>query len=126
MTRLHFKDLTRRTASDKILCKKAFNIANNPKYDGYQRIFPLMVDTFFDKKASGGATTLTWSETLATPATQNKCAVKNKNMSNEKLAEELRKYSSIINKFKKKDLHSSFIDNIWGGRPSRYAIDKQI
>ena len=32
-----FKDLTRRTASDKILCGKAFNIAKNPKYDGYQR-----------------------------------------------------------------------------------------
>ena len=28
-----FKDLTRRTASDKILRDKAFNIANNPKYD---------------------------------------------------------------------------------------------
>ena len=32
-----FKDLTRRTASDKILCSKAFNIAQNPKYDEYQR-----------------------------------------------------------------------------------------
>ena len=31
-----FKDLTRRTASDKILRDKAFNIAKNPKYDGYQ------------------------------------------------------------------------------------------
>ena len=30
-----FKDLTRRTASDKILHDKAFNIAKNPKYDGY-------------------------------------------------------------------------------------------
>ena len=30
------KDLTRRTASDKILRDKAFNIAKNPKYDGYQ------------------------------------------------------------------------------------------
>ena len=32
-----FKDLTSRTASDKILRDKAFNIAKNPKYDGYQR-----------------------------------------------------------------------------------------
>ena len=31
-----FKDLTRRTASDKILHHKAFNIAKNRKYDGYQ------------------------------------------------------------------------------------------
>ena len=32
-----FKDLARRTASDKVLTDKAFNIAKNPKYDGYQR-----------------------------------------------------------------------------------------
>ena len=29
------KGLTRRTASDKILRDKAFNIAKNPKYDRY-------------------------------------------------------------------------------------------
>ena len=32
-----FNDLLRRTASDKVLPDKAFNIAKNPKYDGYQR-----------------------------------------------------------------------------------------
>ena len=32
-----FKDLTRRTASDKIFCNKTFDIAKNPKYDGCQR-----------------------------------------------------------------------------------------
>ena len=32
----YFKDLARRTAFDKILRNKAFNIAKNPKYDGYQ------------------------------------------------------------------------------------------
>ena len=32
-----FKDLTRRTASDKILRDKAFNIAKNRMYYGYQR-----------------------------------------------------------------------------------------
>ena len=32
-----FKDLTRRRTSDKILSDKAFDIARNPKYDGYQR-----------------------------------------------------------------------------------------
>ena len=31
-----FKDLERRTASDKVLRDKAFNIAKNPKYDGYK------------------------------------------------------------------------------------------
>ena len=33
----YFKDLTRRTTSDKNLHDKAFNIAKNAKYDGYQR-----------------------------------------------------------------------------------------
>ena len=32
-----FKDLARRTASHKLLRDNAFNIAKNPKYDGYQR-----------------------------------------------------------------------------------------
>ena len=45
-----FKDLVRRTASDKILRDKAFNIAKNPKYNGYQRGLASMVYTFFDKK----------------------------------------------------------------------------
>ena len=47
-----FKDLTRRTASDKILRDKAFNIAKNPKYDGYQRGVELCqwFIIFFDKK----------------------------------------------------------------------------
>ena len=45
-----FKDLTRRTASDKILRDKAFNIAKNPKYDGHQRGLDSMVYTFMDKK----------------------------------------------------------------------------
>ena len=33
-----FKDLARRTAADKVLRDKAFNIAKNPRYDGYQRV----------------------------------------------------------------------------------------
>ena len=31
------KDLVRRTQSDKVLRDKAFKIASNPRYDGYQR-----------------------------------------------------------------------------------------
>ena len=49
-----FEDLTRRTASNKILHDKVFNIAKNPKYDGYQRGLASMVYKFFGKKASGG------------------------------------------------------------------------
>ena len=48
-----FKDLARRTASDKVLRDKAFNIARNPKYDGYQRGVASMVYKFFAKKSSG-------------------------------------------------------------------------
>ena len=45
-----FKDLTRRTVFDKILRDKAFNIAKNTKYDGYQLGLASMVYKFFDKK----------------------------------------------------------------------------
>ena len=48
-----FKDLTRRTVtSDKILRDMAFNIAENPKYGGYQRSLASMVYRYFDKKSA--------------------------------------------------------------------------
>ena len=46
----NLKDLARRTASDKVLRDKAFNIAKKIKYDGYQRGLTSMVYTVFDKK----------------------------------------------------------------------------
>ena len=72
-----FKDLTRRKAFNKILSDKAFNIAKNPKYDGYQRGLSAMVYRFFDKKTSGGG-------------------IKNENISNKELAEELHKRITLI------------------------------
>ena len=48
-----FKDLARRTASDKVLRDKAFNIAKNPKYDGYQRGLASMVYNIFNEKSAG-------------------------------------------------------------------------
>ena len=48
-----FTDLARRTASDKVLRDKAFNIAKNPKYDGYERGLSSMVCKYFDKNAKG-------------------------------------------------------------------------
>ena len=48
-----FKDIARRTASDKVFINKAFNIATNPKYDGYQRGLASMIYKFFDKKSKG-------------------------------------------------------------------------
>ena len=44
-----FKDLKKRTASDKVLRDKAFNIAKNPKYDGYQRGLALWFINFLIK-----------------------------------------------------------------------------
>ena len=46
------KDLIKRTQSDKVLKDKAFKIAINPKYDGYQKGLASMVYKFFDKKSA--------------------------------------------------------------------------
>ena len=48
-----FKDLTKRTAANKVLRDKAFKIASDQKYDGYQRGLASMVYKFFDKKSQG-------------------------------------------------------------------------
>ena len=45
-----FKGLAKRTATDKVLRDKAFNIAKNPKDDGYQRGLASMVYKFLIKK----------------------------------------------------------------------------
>ena len=45
-----FKDLGKRAAADRVIRDKAFNIAKDPKYDGYQRGLASMVYKFFDKK----------------------------------------------------------------------------
>ena len=89
-----FKDLSRRTASDKVLRDKAFNIAKNPKYDGYQKGLASMVYKFFDKKSTGSG------------------VANNEIKQNLELAKELLK--PIIKKFKKKKVYSGFRDNIWG------------
>ena len=49
-----FKDFAGRSASDNAFRYKAFNIAKNPKYDGYQRGLASMVYKCFDKKPKGG------------------------------------------------------------------------
>ena len=90
-----FKDLKKRKAADKVLRNKAFNIAKNSKYDGYQRGLASMVYKFFDKKTKGSGVTL-----ANKPIPQN-----------EKLAEEL--HRSAIRKFNKRKVYSAFKDNIW-------------
>ena len=84
------KDLINRTQSGKVLRDKAFKIANDPKYYGYQRGLASMVHKFFDKESSGSGIT----------------------KSNYQPADEL--YEPIIRKFKKRKVYSSFRDNIWG------------
>ena len=98
-----FKNLPRRTTSEKVLRDKAFNIAKNPKYDRYQSEIASMVCRLFDKKSSGGIT-------------------KSEVMSNQWLGEELQ--TLIISKFEKRKVYSSFNDNIWQCRSSIYAINK--
>ena len=88
-----FKDLKRRTFSDKFLRDKAFNIAKNPKYDGYRGLTS-MVYKFFDKKSIGIGVANSEIKQLL------------------ELAEELRK--PIIRNFKERTVHSGFKDNIWG------------
>ena len=84
------KDLTKRTVADKILKNKAFDIAKDPKHDGYQRGLASMVYKFFDSKVSGSGAKFT--------------------LQNEQLAEELHK--PIIRKFEKTKVYSTFKDNI--------------
>ena len=82
-----FKYLPRRTAADKVLRNKAFNIAKNPKYDGYQRGLASMVYEFFDKKSASSCIKFM--------------------PQNAQLAEELQK--PIIRKFKKRKVYSTFL-----------------
>ena len=78
------KDLTKRTAADKILKNKAFDIAKDPKYDGYQRGLASMIYKFFDSKVSGSGEKLI--------------------LQHEQLAEDLHK--RIIRKFEKRKIYS--------------------
>ena len=52
----NFKDLPRRTAADKVIHNKAFNIAKNPKYNGYQRGLASVFHKFFNKKTYAEST----------------------------------------------------------------------
>ena len=71
------KHLKRRTFSDKVLRDKAFNIAKNPQYDGYQRGLAAMVYKFFDKRSKGSGVNipLEFNEQLAKEL--NKPIIKN-------------------------------------------------
>ena len=87
-----FKDLAKRTASDKVLRNKEFKIASDQQYDGYERGLASMVYKFFDKKSQGKG--------LAN------------NKENVRLANDFHK--PVIKTFNKRKVYSSFKDKIWG------------
>ena len=98
------KDVTKRIVADKILKNKAFDIAKDPKYDGYQRGLASMVYKFFDAKVASPD-----KKSLGRGAKRVNAKI---TPQNEQLGEELHK--PIIRKFKKRKVYSPFKDNIWG------------
>ena len=91
------KDLINRTEADKVLKDKAYDIASNPEYDGYQRRLASMVYRFFDKKSTGSGFRKLKNTTKPSSSI---------------LADELHK--PVIRKLKKRKVYSQFKDNIWG------------
>ena len=81
------KEIAKRTISDKILRNRAYEIARNRNYDGYQRASASMVYKFFDKKTGLGINV------------------------KKQLAEELHK--PVTKKFKRIKVYARFQDNIW-------------
>ena len=76
--------------SDKVLRDKAFNVANTPKYDEYQRGIASMVYNFFDRKSEGGGLIIKLNE-----------------MNNQ-----LKNYTNqLLEKFKKEDFIHHFLTN---------------
>ena len=90
------KDLINRTEADKVLRDKAYDIASNPKYDGYQRGLASMVYRFCDKKSIGSG--------MAEPSVLA--------CNSSILADE--RHKPIIRKFNKRKVYLQFKDNIWG------------
>ena len=90
------KDLINRTEEDKVLKDKAYDIASNSEYDGYQRGLASMVYKFFDKKSTGSGFKKLKNTTKPSSSI---------------LADELHK--PVIRKFKKRKVYSQFKDNIW-------------
>ena len=87
-----YKDLKGRTQSDIVLKNEVYKVSTNPKIDGFQRALASMVSKFFDERS--------------------RKVLKGSGIENKQLADELHK--PIIKNFKRRKVHSSFKDNIWG------------
>ena len=104
-----------RLISDPKLRNSAYDIASNPKYDGYQRGLANMVYKFFDPKVApldkktmsskGNA------KHTAKPGSLERSSLERTGYNNI-LAEELHK--PVIQKFNKRKVYSQFRDNMWG------------
>ena len=106
-----YEDVENRLISDQKLKNSAYDIASNPKYDGYQRGLASMIYQFFgskvaphDKKTMSGKGN---AKHTAKPSSLERTKEVNKI-----LAEELHK--PVIKKFNKRKVYSQFKDNIWG------------
>ena len=99
-----YKHLINRTKSDKVLRDKAYNIASNPEYDGYQRGLASMVYKIFDKKSTAQPSSL---ERMGSGIAKDTAKP-----SSSILANELHK--PTIKRFNKRKVYSQFKDNIWG------------
>ena len=96
------KDLINGTELDKVLRDKAYDIASNPEYDGYQRGLASMVYKCFDKKSMGSGVKKL-KDTAKPNSLERSYLI---------LADELHK--PVIKKFNKRKVYSQFKDNIWG------------
>ena len=91
-----FKDLEKVTQSDIVLKNRALRIASNLKYNGCERGLASMLYKFFDKKSKGSGLKENQGDFLQHSQLANKL------------------HKSIIRKFKKRKVYSSFKGNIWG------------
>ena len=111
-----YKDVENRLISDEKLKNSAYDIASNPKHDGYQRGLASMIYKFFDSKVAPlDKKTLSGkgnAKHTAKPSSLECSSLERTKEVNKVLAEELHK--TVIKKFNKRKVYSQFKDNIWG------------
>ena len=90
-----YKDRLNRRQSDIVFKNKALKIASDPRYNGYQRGLASMVYKFFNERTKGSGINLQANS-----------------LNNGIITEELHK--PVIKNFKRRNVYSSFKDNIWG------------
>ena len=102
-----YKDVENRLKSDQKLRNSAYDVASNPKYDGYQRGLASIVYKFFDSKVAPLD-----KKTMSGKGNAKHSSLERTKEVNRILAEELHK--PVIKKFNKRKVHSQFKDNKWG------------